>query len=24
LFSWPGGHGKACEIQIFHSWHPCN
>ncbi|HXM40922.1 MAG TPA: hypothetical protein VN924_06695 [Bryobacteraceae bacterium] len=22
-FQWPGGHGKAGEIQIFHSWHPC-
>lgn len=22
-FPWPGGHGKACEIQIFHSWHRC-
>lgn len=24
LFSWPGRHGKACQIQIFHSWHFCN
>lgn len=22
-FSWPGAHGKACDIQIFHSWHRC-
>ena len=22
-FPWPGRQGKACEIQIFHSWHPC-
>jgi hypothetical protein len=22
-FPWPGDYGKACEIQIFHSWHNC-
>jgi hypothetical protein len=22
-FLWPGGYGKACQIQIFHSWHHC-
>lgn len=23
-FSWPDGHGRACDIRIFHSWHPCS
>jgi hypothetical protein len=23
LFMWPGGHGRACTMQIFHSWHLC-
>jgi len=22
-FEWQGGHGTACQIQIFHSWHHC-
>ena len=22
-FVWPG-HGTACEIRIFHSWHHCS
>ena len=23
-FSWPDGHGPACAIRIFHSWHDCS
>lgn len=23
-FAWPGGHGNACAIRIFHSWHNCS
>ena len=23
-FSWPDNRGAACNISIFHSWHPCS
>jgi hypothetical protein len=23
-FAWPAGHGNACAIRIFHSWHNCS
>lgn len=23
-FNWPGGHGSACPITIYHSWHFCD
>jgi len=23
-FLWPKGHGRACKIVIFHSWHRCD
>jgi hypothetical protein len=23
-FSWPDNRGHACNIKIFHSWHPCS
>ena len=23
-FLWPRGHGRACKITIFHSWHRCD
>lgn len=24
FFEWPGSHGSACRILIFHSWHKCS
>jgi len=23
-FTWPTGHGNACAIRLFHSWHNCS